>query len=278
MAITRISEFTFGFAFLFEQTQRNWADLVAAPVLPSLKQEEEEGWDANLPVNGTEFYYQFKMTDYLRAAHAKYRRTGPEKRYDAPYFRFSLHRHNANQQHQRLRTLCGTKPNTYYVAPEMPDLEVFNTVFLARQIANSSRLIPLTACRDYFDRGQHFVTYQLGDTGFTEHSEPTRKEGSARGADIEGLYRRSSAAWKPLDEHFARTFFDETRSLIERDVRSQDKPRTRRDHVEEDAILRVMGEEPTQRSRQALIRRSAELASLYFGTTLTLVGSPADAG
>src|SRR5690348_14326364 len=123
MAITRISEFTFGFAFLFEQTERTWADLIAAPVLPNLKQEEEEGWDAKLPLNGVEYFYQFKLSDYLKASHAKYRKDGPDKRYDAPYFRIALHRHKSNQQHQRLRTLCKTHPHTYYVAPEIVDLD-----------------------------------------------------------------------------------------------------------------------------------------------------------
>jgi hypothetical protein len=36
MAVTGVSEFTFGFAFLFEQTTQNWANLRAAPILPSL--------------------------------------------------------------------------------------------------------------------------------------------------------------------------------------------------------------------------------------------------
>jgi hypothetical protein len=33
-----ISEFTFGYAFLYEQTQANWSDLKAALVLPNLQQ------------------------------------------------------------------------------------------------------------------------------------------------------------------------------------------------------------------------------------------------
>jgi len=65
MAEIGISEFTFGYAFLFEQTQANWGGLKAAPVLPSLQQEEQEGWDARLPLNGTDSYYQFKLSDYL---------------------------------------------------------------------------------------------------------------------------------------------------------------------------------------------------------------------
>jgi len=277
MAITRISEFTFAFAFLFEQTERSWSDLVAAPVLPSLKQEEDEGWDAKLPKKGVEFYYQFKLSDYLWASHAKYRRPGPDKVYDDPYFRFALHRHNQNQQHQRLRALSSTKEHTYYVAPEMPDLEAFNDVFLSRQIATSSRLVPLTKCKDYFDGEQHFITYQQGSTDFVEHSEPERKSGSARGAELEALYRRTAKSWRSIDEQYASRLLDITRTTIEREVTARERPRTLRDRIEKESVLRVIEEQPTRRSRQGYIKRAAELTSLYFGATLTLVGSPQDA-
>ena len=61
MATIGISEFTFGYAFLYEQTRKNWANLKAAPVLPSLQKEKDEGWDAHLPLQGVDFYYQFKL-------------------------------------------------------------------------------------------------------------------------------------------------------------------------------------------------------------------------
>lgn len=76
MGITGISEFSFGFAFLFEQTNRNWANLTAAPILPSLQQEADTGWDARLPLNATDFYYQFKLSDYLWNGNAKYIQDG----------------------------------------------------------------------------------------------------------------------------------------------------------------------------------------------------------
>ena len=52
MVAIGISEFTFGFAFLYESTMANWNDLVAAPVLPSLQQEQNEGWDASSRCGG----------------------------------------------------------------------------------------------------------------------------------------------------------------------------------------------------------------------------------
>ena len=65
MAIIGISEFTFGFAFLYEQTVAKWGRLTAAPILPSLFQEAQDPWDAHLPVSGTDYYFQFKLSDYL---------------------------------------------------------------------------------------------------------------------------------------------------------------------------------------------------------------------
>src|SRR4051794_17890584 len=110
MAEIGLSEFTFGYAFLYEQTQANRNDLKAVPVLPSLRQEEKQGWDAKLPLYGTDFYYQFKLSDYLSRGNATYIR---DRTYNSPYYRVWLHRRNNNQQHQRLRLHCVTNPNTY---------------------------------------------------------------------------------------------------------------------------------------------------------------------
>jgi hypothetical protein len=95
MAEIGISEFTFGYAFLFEQTQANWGNLRAAPVLPSLQQEEQEGWDARLPLNGVDFYYQFKLSEYLWRGNATYIRNGM---YNNPYYRIWLHQPSTTGQ------------------------------------------------------------------------------------------------------------------------------------------------------------------------------------
>src|SRR5690348_16831107 len=100
MATIGISEFTYGYAFLYEQTRANWGNLRAAPILPSLREEQQQAWDAHLPVNGTDYYYQFKLTDYLSRSNATFIRDGP---YNAPYYRLAFHRRHANRQHQRLR-------------------------------------------------------------------------------------------------------------------------------------------------------------------------------
>jgi hypothetical protein len=93
MAPLGISEFTFGYAFLYEQTHANWGKLKAVPVLPSLQQEKAAGWDAHLPLVGTDYYYQFKLSEYPRRSNAKYI---SDKTYSGPYYRLSLHRKDGN--------------------------------------------------------------------------------------------------------------------------------------------------------------------------------------
>ena len=126
MVAIGISEFTFGYAFLFEQTQRNWANLKAAPILPSLYQDANLGWDAHLPLRGTDFYYQFKMSEYLFRGNASYLRDGT---FNKPYYRFTFHSRDNYRQHRRLRELAASNANTYYVAPEFNDLPTFNAIF-----------------------------------------------------------------------------------------------------------------------------------------------------
>ena len=133
MAAIGISEFTFGYAFLYEQTHANWQSIKAAPVLPSLQQEKDLGWDAHLPLKGTDFYYQFKLSDYLWRANASYI---ADKTYGGPYYRLSLHRKDNNRQHRRLKRHAQSNPNTFYVAPEFNSVETFNTAFLAHQITS----------------------------------------------------------------------------------------------------------------------------------------------
>jgi hypothetical protein len=76
MVTIGITEFTFGFAFLYEQTHQNWGQLIAVPILPSLQQEADDAWDAHLPLMGIDYYYQFKLTDYLWRSNAKYIHNG----------------------------------------------------------------------------------------------------------------------------------------------------------------------------------------------------------
>ncbi len=263
MAEIGISEFTFGYAFLYEQTQANWGDLKAAPVLPSLQQEEEQGWDARLPLNGTDFYYQFKLTDYLSRGNASYLRDGT---YNGPYYRFWLHKRNNNRQHQRLRQHCAANPNTYYVAPEFNSIEEFNDRFLAKQVANNSRIIPLTMCADVNDGERHCITFQRGSLAWILHSEPKRHEKSYTGKELDAVYRQSSRQWHRIDVGFAERLFEKTRDIARRVIAEEEPQRAQ-------LVRPLLDEAPVERDRRHLLLRTADILSATLGVTLILVGS-----
>ena len=261
MGLTGISEFTFGFAFLFEQTRRNWQGLRSVPILPSLQNEADVGWDANLPAAGIDYYYQFKLSDYLFAKHAKFIKDGT---YTAPYFRIALHRKDRNRQHRRLKEHSKDHPETYYVAPELTALQAFNDSFLARDITENSRLIPLAECNEINDGAQHYITYQLGDPAWQQHSRPQKHQRSESGRNLESLYRSTTPKWERIDRGFADALFEKTRGQVLR-------------HIEqfgdrEEPVSRLLNR-PAEPSTTSLIRRTADLVSVYYGATMVLVGS-----
>jgi hypothetical protein len=262
MADIGISEFTFGYAFLYEQTQANWGDLKAAPVLPSLKQEEEEGWDARLPLNATDFYYQFKLSEHLSRGNATYLKDGT---YNTPYYRVWLHRRDGNRQHRRLRQHCIENPNTFYVAPEFNSLEYFHERFLARQITQNCRIIPLTDCNEINDGERHCFTFQQGDPAWILHSEPNRRETSYSGHDLEKLYRQTVSRWERVDLHFAERLYEKTRDLARRLVAEEEPVAAR--------IARPLLDVKPHRERRDLLLRTADILSAVLGVTLVLVGT-----
>jgi hypothetical protein len=195
-----ISEFTFGYSFLYEQTRASWSSLCSAPILPSLTDEQSKGWDANLPTVGADYYYQFKLSDYLRRSNASCMRDG---HFTGPYYRFWLHRRDRNSQHRHLRVLSQTKPDTYYVAPEFTTKSMFDQAFLSGAILNHSRLIPLVACQDHNDDNSHYMAFQPGNRQWAEHSEGISHESSYLGGELEQVYRSSEARWRPITRNYA---------------------------------------------------------------------------
>lgn len=262
MAPLGISEFTFGYAFLYEQTHANWGKLTAAPVLPSLQQEKAAGWDAHLPLMGTDYYYQFKLSEYLRRANAKYI---SDKTYGGPYYRIALHRKDNNHQHQALKRHSLANQNTFYVAPEFNSLDDFNAAFLARQIANRTRLIPVEECDDINDGDQHYITFRDGDTAWIQHSERKKHERSSRGEDLGDLYRASRPRWKAIDREFAIGVFERTRNAVHAVAPGDQR-------WPDETALPLFEDAPEQATRGEILRRAADLLSVTLGVTLVLVG------
>lgn len=263
MSSIGISEFTFGYAFLFEQTHANWGNLTAAPILPSLQQERNVGWDARLPRNGIDFYYQFKLSEYFWYRNSKFIADGT---YQSPYYRLALHRKNNNQQHQRLKVHAVTSPNTFYVGPEFNSIDDFNTAFLSRQITAQSRLIPVAECDDIFDGKQHYITFQPGQMDWDQHSERKRHRRSFFGKDLGNLYESRSSQWRRIDKRFADELFDKTLANIERIRKSEDW------YFGETAIP-LLDFNLRQAEQRDVLLRVSQILSVTFGITLVLAGT-----
>jgi hypothetical protein len=263
MAQVGISEFTFGYAFLYEQTHANWGNLQAAPILPSLQQEEEQGWDAHLPLHATDFYYQFKLTDYLSRSNASFIR---DHTYAGPYYRLAFHRRNNNQQHKRLRDHSLTNPNTYYVAPEFNAADDFHAAFLAQQLTNRSRLIPLPDCDDINDSDQHWITFQPNQVGWIQHSERKTHDRSYSGSEIQKVYRETHDHWKPVTKAYATELFEKTAHVV-RKVREREEPEAMA------PALPLLDFNPNQMERRDVLIRTSQILSVVLGVTLVLVGT-----
>lgn len=265
MAQIGISEFTFGYAFLYEQTRANWNGLTAAPILPSLKQEEDEGWDARLPLLGTDFYYQFKLSEHLSRSNASYIANGM---YATPYYRISLHRRNGSQQHRRLRQLSLTNPSTFYVAPQFNSIERFNSSFLAGQVTDDCRIIPVNLCEDITDNAQHYISFRPGDPSWCFHSDPRRHERSYNGREMGEVYDRSRPRWRPINAKFAADLFHRTREFVNKTFSEEEPPGTQRARP-------LLDDGVAGYDRRRFLMRTADILSAALGVTLMLVGTRA---
>lgn len=262
MAITGVSEFMFGYGFLYEQTRANWSSVRAAPVLPSLWDEANQGWDAHLPLVGTDYYYQFKLSDRMAHPRARFIADGT---YEAPYYRIALHKKAFNRQHRNLRLLCDENPDTYYVAPEFDTLDEFNAAFLSSQVKDRSRLIPLTECDDIAntDGTQHYITFQNG-AGWLQHSEAKEHRRSFMGRDLERLYLSTEDKWKTIDERFAKDLYEKTAVFVRRIIQNVEGERD---------PASILDFNPRNTTRGDLLIRTSQLLAVTLGVTLVLVGT-----
>ena len=263
MASIGISEFTYGYAFLFEQTRANWGSLRAAPILPSLQQEQEEGWDAHLPANATDFYYQFKLTDYLSRKNATFIADGT---YTEPYYRMAFHRKDNNRQHQRLRDHSLANQHTYYVAPEFNSTDDFHAAFLGQQLTGRSRIIPVADCDDINDGEQHYITFRPNQPDWMQHSEKKWHEYSFFGRDMGAVYQKSQKDWKRVDKSYATGLFDKTTEVV-RKVLQKEEPKAMV------AARSLLNFNPHQAEQREVLIRTSQILAVFLGVTLVLVGT-----
>jgi hypothetical protein len=266
-----ISEFTFGYAFLYEQTRKNWKDLKAAPILPNLHKEKEEGWDAHLPLKGADYYYQFKLSDYLKRRNSKFFHE-PHDYYTDPYFRIMLYRDKLGKypQHIALKKFAKKHPLTYYVAPEFTTEDNFSEIFLSKDVSNFSRLIPLRRCKkiDDNDSKPHCITYQKGQRKWRLHSKAEECDESYFGKELHDFYfnQVNPKHWHDIDEKYVFNLYKKISETVD-EISNEGK------NEKEKLEVRYI-EDYRDANPRMLLEKISELLGANFGLTLVLVGEP----
>jgi len=274
-----LSEFSFGFGYLHEQIVRlrlqsltDGTRLTGAPIFPSQQVEAMRGYDVYLPKFGTDYYYQFKASEYFSHPRSKWRANGT---HTGPYYRIALYKANYSQQHRRLRALSMDKEHTYYVAPEFNSWERYNTGFLEGTITENSREIPLDECDDILDGRQHYITFHSGNGGWEQHSDTKHHDGSILGKQIFSEYIKHKSDWKKIDDQYASSLFSEISDTAKKIVTKEqfddiiNKINVRQESFEQT----VMRENLILPRKVETLIKTSQILSLFFGATLFLVGS-----
>jgi len=267
-----ISEFTFGYAFLYEQTLKNWNNLKAAPILPNLRQEKDEGWDAHLPLRGADYYYQFKLSDYLKRRNAKFFRA-PYNYYTDPYFRIMLYRDKFGKyhQHKALKKFAETHHCTYYVAPEFTTEDDFSEIFLSKNVTNFSRLIPLRRCKkiDENDSKPHCITFQKGQRRWWFHSKAEECDESYFGKELHNFYLHQvdSKDWQDINEKYVLNLYKNITESVKEIKIGGNK-------IDSIIYKENIVDDYRDINPRLLLDKISDLLGAYFGLALVLVGEP----
>lgn len=184
MTWCEFSEFTYGYACIREaEVQVSRAHgAVLAPIQPSLRDEEELGWDAAIPAIDYALFLQFKRTYHVGRA----RRNSPTSPHvGVPHYRFAVD--TASKQFEALTALEATIRtgtiigDVYYAAPVFYEQSVFEAFYAARSVLRNSVLVPP---RDFpADREQHW--FAIAPTGAScILSEPLPPKWATRWGDL----------------------------------------------------------------------------------------------
>ncbi|WP_028645079.1 hypothetical protein [Nocardioides sp. URHA0020] len=170
------SEFSYGYAAIRE-AEAELATIyrsAAAPVLPSLLQEEKLGWDAKLQYVEYCLFLQFKRVEYVSRRHP----ASPTWSYvGGPHYRFSID--TDGHQHAALVSLesalsTGTDPgHIYYAAPGFHRQHEFDAAYSYGGVLENSHLVSPTEFPSSTGK-HHFVADLAG--GLQVLSEPRRPE------------------------------------------------------------------------------------------------------
>lgn len=147
------SEFTYGYV-LIEELSKAY-NFKTAPIFPSLREEGTIGsYDSQINIKGTPYFIQFKRSDFLSTANAKYYGI-----FSSTYYRFHLHALKHSKQHNLLLNLEKSHRNVFYVAPKFHENDSLNNFYLNNNIAKKSLWVRPSEIGKLPDIDEHSICF-----------------------------------------------------------------------------------------------------------------------
>lgn len=258
----QFSEFTYGYA-LTEEMSKNYR-FKSVPTFPTLFEEGRVGgYDVALDISGTPIFLQFKRSDYLSTANAKYYRY-----FSSKYYRFNLHALKHSKQHNLLLALERKRKLVFYVAPKFHSQSSLHEHYFSSSIIKNSIWVSPLAIGSMPDNNEHSICFNKSASLVYFCSEPRKIElpeiNQAPNLDeyFSELSRPFSEALSP-EEHDSsivqpRSIWEETFESL-RSVLEEQQPGFARNVMDN-----LSGE-------NSLILKTAKMARIGFGLDMLLI-------
>lgn len=255
------SEFSYGYALTEELVRGALHPLSGYPMFPSLRKEgqPEGGYDVKLPLVGAPLYLQFKRSDFMVRAYAKY-----WEYFGAPFFRMYIMPTRYSMQHELLIHLDLSGKAVYYVAPEFYTSDDLTEHYMNKAVLWHSALFMPSDIGHLPDDEKHCVAFDRGPTAYSCSKEPVQIKKLA-GKSFAKSYRSTyQARRRRVDD----VFFDH---LIDRMIEVLENRRITIAHLKK---TRSMRKEIQTLEEKALF--AGFVTRAYFDTELFVIGGPAE--
>lgn len=205
------SEFTYGYAVTRESENvlEGIYRSCGVPTLPSLRAENDLGYDARAVYVGYALFFQFKRSVYVSRRHPK-SPTWPA--FGSRHYRIAIN--TDERQHQLLRELeidlraASDRAEVFYVAPSFHENSVLNRAYLAGEVLDRSFLfspcdLPLS------DGIHHFASLGAGESTWIlskphipdrQLSWPVMRNKIGQSADVGGAEASSMITLADLED------------------------------------------------------------------------------
>ncbi|MGM8871078.1 hypothetical protein ACS8E3_05240 [Psychrobacter sp. 2Y5] len=160
------SESSYAFSLVNEMAKKHPFNV--APIFPSLYEEGRTGgYDTEVNIQGTPFFFQFKVSDYLSRSNATHYRT-----FNDSYYQFHLHARKKSKQHDLLLHLENSGNPVFYVAPRFYKHNDLNMNFRNSNMVSESIWITAKEIGALPDDDLHSVCFNKNNTLVYLFSEP----------------------------------------------------------------------------------------------------------